>query len=133
MDARVEEFLRGSRLAVMTTLREDGSPHSVVVGIGLVDGRLWSSGTQDRVRTAHLRRDNRATLCVIDRDNPYRWLTIESHVTILDGPDAVDQNQALYEVQTGGPPENLDEYRTAMVNDKRLIFEFSIDRTYGPL
>lgn len=133
MDARVEEFLKGSRLAVMTTLREDGTPHSVVVGIGLVDGRLWSSGTQDRVRTAHLRGDNRATLCVIDRDNPYRWLTIESHVTILDGPDAVDQNQALYEVQTGGPPENLDEYRTAMVNDKRLIFEFSIDRTYGPL
>ena len=131
MDDRVKKFLTEHHLAVMTTLRSDGRPHSVMVGIGLVQGRLWSSGTQDRVRTGHVRRDNRASLFVFNRDNPWSWLSIESHVTILDGPDAVDQNQALYEVITGGPPENLDEYRQAMVDEKRLIFEFSIDRTYG--
>jgi hypothetical protein len=52
-------------------------------------------------------------------------------VTILDGPDAVDRNQALYQVITGGLPENLEEYRQAMVDERRLIYEFSIDRTYG--
>jgi hypothetical protein len=51
MDERIEKFLKDNHLAVMTTLRPDGSPHSVMVGVGLVDGRLWSSGTQDRVRT----------------------------------------------------------------------------------
>jgi PPOX class probable F420-dependent enzyme len=131
MDQRVEEFLKHHHGAVMTTLKKDGAPHSVMVGVGLVDGRLWSSGTQTRVRTGHLRRDNRAVLLVLNRDNAYSWLAIEAHVNILDGPDAVDQNQALYEVLTGGPPENLNEYRQAMVDDQRLIYEFSIDRTYG--
>jgi PPOX class probable F420-dependent enzyme len=131
MDERVKKFLTEHHLAAMTTLRPDGRPHSVMVGIGLVEGRLWSSGKQDRVRTGHVRRDNRANLFVFNRDNPWSWLSIESHVTILDGPDAVDQNQALYEVITGDPPENLEEYRQAMVDEKRLIFEFSIDRTYG--
>jgi PPOX class probable F420-dependent enzyme len=131
MDERIEKFLKDNHLAVMTTLRPDGSPHSVMVGVGLVDGRLWSSGTQDRVRTKHLRKDNRATLLLLNRDNPWSWISIDSHVTILDGPDAVDRNQALYEVITGGPPENLEEYRQAMVDERRLIYEFSIDRTYG--
>jgi PPOX class probable F420-dependent enzyme len=131
MERRVEEFLKHNHRAVMTTLKSDGTPHSVVVGVGLVDGRLWSSGTQKRVRTKHLRRNNRATVLILGRDNPYSWMAIESRVTILDGPDAVDQNQALYEVLTGGPPENLEEYRRAMVDEQRLIFEFSIDRTYG--
>jgi hypothetical protein len=68
---------------------------------------------------------------LLNRDNPWSWISIDSHVTILDGPDAVDRNQALYEVITGGPPENLEEYRQAMVDERRLIYEFSIDRTYG--
>jgi PPOX class probable F420-dependent enzyme len=131
MDERIEKFLKDNHLAVMTTLRPDGSPHSVMVGVGLVDGRLWSSGTQDRVRTKHLRKDNRATLLLLNRDNPWSWISIDSHVTILDGPDAVDRNQALYEVITGGPPENLEEYRQAMVDERRLIYEFSIYRSYG--
>jgi PPOX class probable F420-dependent enzyme len=131
MDERIEKFLKDNHLAVMTTLRPDGSPHSVMVGVGLVDGRLWSSGTQDRVRTKHLRKENRATLLLLNRDNPWSWISIDSHVTILDGPDTVDRNQALYEVITGGPPENLEEYRQAMVDERRLIYEFSIDRTYG--
>jgi PPOX class probable F420-dependent enzyme len=131
MEQRVEEFLKHNHRAVMTTLKSNGTPHSVVVGVGVVDGRLWSSGTQTRVRTKHLRRDNRATVLILGRDNPYSWMAIESRVAILDGPDAVDQNQALYEVLTGGPPENLEEYRLAMVDEQRLIYEFSIDRTYG--
>ena len=129
MEDRVRQFLEANHSAVMITLKKDGSPHAVRVGIGLVDGKLWSSGTQTRVRTKHLRRDPRATLCVLSED-PYRWLCIESHVMILDGPDAVDQNLALYRV-LAGEPEDLEEYRNAMVRDQRLIYEFPIERTYG--
>jgi hypothetical protein len=50
----------------MITLRRDGSAHAVRVGVALVDGKVWSSGTADRVRTRHLRRDPRSTLIVPD-------------------------------------------------------------------
>ena len=70
----------------MTTLRTDGTPHVARVGVALVDGKVWSSGTQTRLRTKHLRRDPRSTLFVFDAE--FRWLALESRVTILDGPDA---------------------------------------------
>jgi PPOX class probable F420-dependent enzyme len=131
VDDALREFLEKNHLAVMTTVKKDGTPHVAVIGVGLVDGRLWSSATQTRLRTKHLRRDNRSTLCVLNSDNRYSWAGIEARVDILEGTDAVDQNQALYEVLTGGPPENLEEYRQAMVDEQRIIFQFDIQRSYG--
>jgi PPOX class probable F420-dependent enzyme len=133
VDDRVRSFLEKNHLAVMATTKRDGTPHVAIIGIGLVDGRLWSSSTQTRVRTRHVRRDNRATLCVTDRSNPWAWLAVESEVVIHDGPDAVDKNLALYKVIRGEPPEDLDEYRRAMVDEQRIIYEFGIKRTYGPV
>ena len=59
-------FLDEHRSAAMVTLRRDGTPHAVQVGVAVVDGALWSSGTARRARTRHLRRDPRATLFVFD-------------------------------------------------------------------
>lgn len=130
MDDRVRNFLDQHHSAIMATLRKDGTPHVARIGVGLVDGRLWSSATQTRVRTRHLRRDPRATLCVIDNANPYRWMGLECEVTILDGPEAVEQNLALYRV-LAGEPKDLEEYRQAMVAEQRIIYEFSAKRAYG--
>ncbi len=130
MDEKVRQFLEQHHHAVMVTLKADGTPHVARIMLGLVEGRLWSSSTQTRVRTKFLRRDPRCTLCVLDQDNPYHWLGLETKVTILDGPDAPQQNLALYRT-IAGEPKDLDEYLQAMVSDQRLIYEFSIERTYG--
>jgi PPOX class probable F420-dependent enzyme len=133
MDERVRDFLARNHFAVMTTIKPDGAPHVAVVGVGLVEGKLWSSATQTRVRTGHLRRDPRATLCVIDRRNPWSWVALESEVAILEGEDAPRQNLALYKVIRGEGPEDEEEYLRAMVEEQRLIFEFRITRSYGPV
>lgn len=130
MDEKVREFLERHHSAIMATTKQDGRPHLARVSVGLVDGRLWSSGTQDRVRTKHLRRDPRCTLMVVDDRTPYAWMALETTVEILDGDDAVDNNLALYRV-LAGEPEDLQEYREAMVAEKRLIYQFEIERSYG--
>ena len=127
---RDRDFVANHRSAVMVTLKADGTPHVARVGVGLVDGKLWSSGTQDRLRTKHLRRDPRCTLFVFDDSHPYRWLGLETTVTILDGPDAAQQNLALYRT-LAGDPDDVDEYLRAMVAEQRLIYEFDVGRTYG--
>lgn len=66
LDAKATAFLEKNHSAAMTTLRRDGSPHTVRIGLAFVDGKLWSSGTADRVRTKHLRRDPRCSLFVFD-------------------------------------------------------------------
>ena len=128
MDERVRAFLEVNHGAVQTTLAPDGTPHVARIGVGLVDGKLWSSATQDRVRTKHLRRDPRSTLCVL-ADSPWQWLGIETTVRILED-DPVEDNLRLYRV-LAGEPDDLEEYKAAMVTEKQIIYEFEIGRTYG--
>ena len=129
MDPSVREFIEANSRSVMVTLRKDGTPHVARVDVGLVDGKLQSSGTADRVRTKYLRRDPRATLCVLGSDG-YSWLGLECKVKILDGEDAPQLNLALYRA-IAGEPDDVDEYLEAMVQERRLIYEFEVEKTYG--
>ena len=67
-------FLEQNHSAAMTSLRRDGTAHVVRIGVALVDGKIWSSSTEGRLRTRNLRRDPRSTLFVFD--NQHRHLTI---------------------------------------------------------
>ncbi len=130
MEERVRRFLENHHAAVMASIKKDGQPHVARIACGLVEGRLWSSGTQTRARTRYLRRDPRATLFVMDTKDAYHWLGLECTVNLLEGPGAVDQNLALYRV-LAGEPTDLEEYRSAMVAEQRLIYEFEIHGAYG--
>src|ERR1041385_986389 len=122
-------FLEKARGAAMVTLRRDGTPHAVRVGIALIDGAIWSSGVPDRVRTRSLRRDPRCTMFVWGQG--FGYLTLEGRVTILEGPDAPDQRVRLFTaMQAGmnpgppaghlmwqGKPLTIAEFRQAMVQE----------------
>jgi PPOX class probable F420-dependent enzyme len=131
-------FLNERHSAAMITIGRDGTPKAVRVGVALVGGRLWSSGTQDRVRTRRLRRDPRSTLFVFDER--YAFLTIEATVTLLDGADAAEKNLQLFRVMQGRPSgplawygEELDEdaFLARMSAEGRLIYEFVPTHAYG--
>ncbi len=115
-----------------------GFPKAVRVGIAVVDGRIWSSGTQTRVRTARLRRDPRCTLYV--HDASWAFLTLETTVRILDGPEAPAQSLRLFrtmQAKAEGPltwyGEELadDAFLARMAEEGRLLYEFSVQRAYG--
>lgn len=130
MDERIHEFLRRNHSAIMVTARKNGSPHVARVTVGLVDGKIWSSGTQTRVRTRHLRANPRAALCVLREDTHAEWLGIEGPVTIHEGPDVIEKLLAL-RCAVGREPDDLEEFRRSMIAEQRLIYEFSVERTYG--
>jgi PPOX class probable F420-dependent enzyme len=132
------DFLTSHHAAAMITVGRDGTPKVARVGVALMDGKLWSSGTADRVRTDRLRRDPRCTVYV--HDSAYAWLALETSVRILDGPDAAELNLRLFRTMQGKPSGPLswfggelteDDFLRAMVDEGRLIYEFEVDRTYG--
>ena len=143
MSDRARTFLETNRTAAMITLRRDGSAHAVRVGVALVDDKIWSSGTSDRVRTRHLRRDPRATLFVFG--SGYEALTIEATVRILEGPDVPELSWKLFSVmQRGmtpapapghlmwfGKPKTHEQFLQQMLEEHRLIYEFDVTREYG--
>ncbi len=132
------EWLREHRSAAMVTIGGDGFPKVARVGVALVGNELWSSGTQDRVRTARLRRDPRCTLFVFEPR--FEWMALETTVTILDGPDAPAQSLELFRIMQSKPAGSLswfggelDEsaFLQAMIDEQRLIYRFDVLRTYG--
>jgi PPOX class probable F420-dependent enzyme len=136
-------FLEQQHSAAMITLRPDGTPHAVRVGVALVDGRVWSSGTQARARTRHLRRDSRSTMFVYD--GSWRYLTLEGTVTILEGKDAPELSLRLFQemqremeprpepgkLMWAGRQVTFDEFLRIMVEERRLIYELEVERAYG--
>jgi PPOX class probable F420-dependent enzyme len=131
-------FLDQHRQAAMITVGSDGRPRVARVGVALVDGKLWSSGTQTRVRTKRLRRDPRCTLFVFDTG--FSWLGLDTTVRILEGPDAAELSVRLFRLMQNRPTGNLswfggelspEDFRRTMAEEQRLIYEFDITRSYG--
>jgi hypothetical protein len=131
-------FLQKNHSAAMITMSPDGVPKVARVGVALIDGKLWSSGTADRIRTKRLRSDPRCTLYV--HDNIFSFLALETTVTILDGPDAAAQSLRLFRVMQGKPTGPLSwfggeleepDFLAHMESEQRLIYEFEPHHTYG--
>jgi PPOX class probable F420-dependent enzyme len=131
-------FLTTNHSAAMITVGADGRPKVARVGVALIDGKLWSSGTADRARTARVRRDPRCTLYVYDATA--MWLAFETMVKVLDGPDVPELSVRLFRVMQGQPTGPIGwfggtleeaDFRRTMVEEKRVIYEFDIVRSYG--
>lgn len=134
------EFLRTNHPAAMTSLRADGSPHTVRINFGVIDGKLWSSAREDRLRTRFLRRDPRVSLFVWEPERGY--LTVEADVVILDGPDIPELSLGLFrQIRGVGPGEPIrwlggvmldeDTFLQTMIDEQRIIYEFVPRRVYG--
>ena len=70
------EFLKEGHLAIVATIRADGTPQQTPTWIDAEDGRVVFNTAEGRAKPKNLRRDPRVSVCVVDRQNPYRWLSI---------------------------------------------------------
>ena len=131
-------FLQHNHSAAMITVTPSGVAKAARVGVVVVDGRLWSSGTEDRARTARLRRDPRCTLFVFDA--AFAYLTLETTVEILDGTEVAGQSVRMFRAMQGresgplswfGGELSEEEFRARMVEERRIIYQFEVHRSYG--
>ena len=136
---RQRQFVENHNSAAMLTVAADGYAKVARIGIAIVDGKLWSSGTKDRARTKRLRRVPRCTLFVYDTASPL-WLAIEATVTILDGPEVPTLSLRLFRQMQGKPTGPLtwfggvleeEGFLQTMVDEGRLIYELTPQRVYG--
>ena len=98
LSERQQEFLRNPYFGVVTTLREDGSPHNTVVWVDVEDDAVIFNTAEGRAKPEHLRRDGRAALTVIDPQNGHRWISVSGPAELShDGADAeIDKLSAKY-------------------------------------
>ena len=120
------EFVRKNHRAVLVTHRTDGRLQtSPIVCAVHADGRIAISVTEDRAKTKNLRRDPRATLCVLNDGFFGEWTQIDGTTEIVEMPEALDGLKALYRAVAGEHPD-WDDYAAAMARDRRVLLLIDI-------
>ncbi|MET7285330.1 PPOX class F420-dependent oxidoreductase [Streptomyces sp. NPDC005573] len=121
---------------VLVTLKSDGRPQLSNVSHAYdPDERVIRiSVTDDRAKTRNLRRDPRASYHVTSED---RWAYTVAEGTAELMPVAADPHDEtveelvrLYRDVLGEHPD-WDDFRAAMVRDRRLVVRLPVDRAYG--
>jgi PPOX class probable F420-dependent enzyme len=131
---RALELASGQKLGVLVTLRHDGRPQLSNVMYAAGNGVIRISVTDDRAKTANLRRDPRASLYV-GREDGWAYLVLDGQADLSEvaaAPDdsVVDELVGLYRALQGEHPD-WGEYRGAMVEDRRLVVRLHPQRAYG--
>ena len=125
------EFVRDNHQAVLATFRRDGRPQLSPVAAGIDDeGRIEISSRETAMKVKNLRRDPRISLCLLGPHWYAQWGQVEGTAEIVDQPEALDLLVDYYRRISGEHPD-WDEYRQAMIDEKRVLVRFVIDRA-GP-
>jgi len=125
------KFLRAHHRAVLATSRADGRPQlSPVTATVDDDGRVLISTREAAIKTRNLRRDPRASLCVLNDGFFGEWIQVEGTAEIVPLPAAMDILVSYYRSVAGEHPDWAD-YRAAMERDRRVIARVTITRA-GP-
>ena len=123
-----------SGLGVLVTIKRDGRPQLSNITY-LYDGeRIRISLTDDRAKTRNLRRDPRASLYVNGpRGRSYVVVEGKAELTPVaaDEQDEVVEQLVAYYRDAAGEHPDWDDYRRAMVADRRLLFTMTVDHVYG--
>jgi PPOX class probable F420-dependent enzyme len=137
LDPNLVALASARNIGTLATIKRDGRPQlstvnftfdpaSAMVRISLVDGRA---------KVHNLRRDPRASIIVTSTDG-WAYAVLEglvelSGVAAAPDDDTVDELVEVYRAIRGADHPDWDEYRAAMVADRRLVASLPIDYAYG--
>ena len=111
----VRALIDGKNFATVATLDPDGGPQTSVVWVGLDDGDLVFSATEDRRKVRNLRRDPRISVSVTDAENPYRHTQLRGTVTITPDPGKTLPRTLSHKyLAQDPPPEGADVQRVVV-------------------
>ena len=124
------QFVDQHHRAVLVTFRRDGRPQTSVVAVGVDEaGRLIVSSRERAYKVRNLRRDPRASFCVLG-DDFSEWIQVDGTATVVSLPEAMEPLVDYYR-RTAGEHPDWDDYRRAMERDERVLVRVDIERA-GP-
>lgn len=113
-------FLTERHLAMLTTLRADGSPHVVAVGFTFdptdhIARVITSDGSQKALNA------ERGNIGVLSQVDGARWLSLEGIAAVNREFEAVRDAELRY----------AQRYRTPRPNPRRVVIEVRVKRVLG--
>jgi hypothetical protein len=135
-DDKLLAVITGNSLGILATIKRDGRPQlsNVTYRFDPRSLTIEVSVTEPRAKTRNLRRDARASILVSSEDG-WSYAVAEGDA-ILSPPaaspvdDTVESLIVLYRNVLGEHPD-WDDYRQAMVTDRRVLLRLPINHLYG--
>ena len=128
---RARDFVRGNSNTVLATFRRDGRPQLSPVNTAIDDdGFAVVSSRETAVKVKNIRRDPRVSLCVLSGAFYGQWAQLDGTAEIVSLPDAMEGLVDYYRRLSGEHPD-WEDYRAAMVRDRRVLVKVTIERA-GP-
>lgn len=135
-DDKLLALISGNSLGVLATIKRDGRPQLSNVSYHF-DARavaIQVSITEPRAKTRNLRRDPRASIHV-SSDDGWAYAVAEGDA-ILTPPAAAPDDATVEALITlyrniAGEHPDWDDYRRAMVDDRRVLLTLPISHLYG--
>ena len=135
-DDKLLALIRGNSLGVLATVKRDGRPQlsNVSYWFDKQNLAIQASITEQRAKTRNLRRDPRASIHV-SSDDGWAYAVAEGEASLTPPAAAPDDDTvealiALYRNIAGEHPD-WDDYRRAMVDDRRVVLTLPIAHVYG--
>lgn len=119
---------------VLVTLKRDGRPQLSNIAYDAADGLVRISITADRAKYANATRDPNVSLYV-GRGDFGAYVVLEGDAEVTPPAEATDDDTVdalidLYRAMAGEHPD-WDDYRRAMVADRRAVLSFTPTHAYG--
>jgi PPOX class probable F420-dependent enzyme len=123
LEGRARELLEQPNFVAVATVDDDGVPDVKVVWADVDDGHVVLNSAEGRKWPERLRRQGRATVTVVNHDNPYEYAVIKGRLAD-DTHEGADENiDALAKKYLG-----KDEYPFRQPGEQRVLFRIEPER-----
>jgi PPOX class probable F420-dependent enzyme len=124
LEEKPRKFLDESPyVGVVTTLREDGSPHSTIVWVDVEGDKVSFNTALGRAKPKHLVHDPRASLLMVDPNDPFKWVAVSGPAELTEeGADAqIDKLAKKYLGKDEYPWRNPEETRVKVLIEPEKV------------
>ncbi|HTZ43106.1 MAG TPA: PPOX class F420-dependent oxidoreductase [Jatrophihabitans sp.] len=121
---RARTLLDDANFVVVATSNTDGSPQTSVLWATHDGDQLLLSTTQGRKKETNWLRDPRASVLILDKADPYRYVEVRGTVSMTTdgGPQLIERLSQIYTGQSYTGDEGTDNIRVVVrVTPTRVI------------
>jgi len=121
-DANVRALLDKPNHAVLSTFGADGTVHNTVIWLNVEGDAIAINSARGRVWPTNLERDARASVLLLNQENPYEYVEIKgSAVEAAEGADEHIDTLAQKYI-------NQDKYPWRVEGEERVKFHITPDK-----
>ncbi len=130
-EAEVQQTLEAGREIFITHLTKVGFPMVTVHVYCLLDGEMWSTTINGRVKSRAYKKDPRCGICISTAglDLPFAGaMTIKARAEIIDDPEVVKRVSVEHGKRYYSSPKAQELFTRSLLTPNRVAIKFNIDK-----